>query len=113
MKENAKYPKNVWSLKYFQISLTISWPLVNFCRVCWVAHVSHKGSGSLQDWQKYVALTCLFSKEHGTHVNSFKLESSLKENSNLLKNALIWSHSNISIDSYNYKFFLWNMKKCR
>lgn len=100
MKKPAKYLKNVWTLKYFKISLTILWSLVNFCRVCWVAHVSHKGLGSSQDWQKYVALT-FFSKEQGTHVISFKLESSLKENSNLLKNALIWSHTNVLIDTYN------------
>lgn len=78
LKKTAKYLKNVWTLKYFKISLTMLWPLVNFCRVCWVAHVSHKGLGSSQDWQKYVALTCTFFKEHGTHVISFKLESSLK-----------------------------------
>lgn len=99
MKKHAKYLKNVW--KYFKKSLTILWSFANFCRVCWVAHVSHNGSGSSQDWQKDVALTCTFPKEHGTHVISFKLESSLKENSNLLKNALIWSRTNVSIDTYN------------
>lgn len=79
-KQKAKYPKIDRSLKYFQTSLPISWPRVNFCRVCWVAHVSHSGSGSSQVWQKYAALTWTFSKEHGTHVISFKLDSSLQEN---------------------------------
>lgn len=65
------YPFFDWNSKKPRTSLHISWSRHIFCRVCCVAQSSHSGSGSAHVLQKCVALTWIFSIEHGSQSTSF------------------------------------------
>lgn len=60
-----------WYSNNSPTSLHISWSREILCRVCCLAHSSHSGSGSAHVLQKCVALTWIFSIEHGSQSTSF------------------------------------------
>lgn len=93
-----------WYSKNSPTSLHISWSREILCRVCCLAHSSHSGSGSAHVLQMCVALTWIFSIEHGSQSTSFSCWLfSLNHNKNIKYEFDLKQCLNRKLHSHNSK----------